>query len=46
MRGVAMLVGLRTAAYFDERLSLRRAHQLFVEHVRTLTGAKDRGGQS
>jgi AcrR family transcriptional regulator len=34
----AMLIGLRTAAYFDKRLSLSRARRLFHNQVMTLAG--------
>ncbi len=34
----SMLVGLRTSAYFDERLGLRRAHALFLGHALRLAG--------
>jgi len=34
----AMLIGLRTAVYFDERLELRKAHRLFRTTMRTIAG--------
>ena len=38
----AMLIGLRTAAYFDERLSLPRARQLFQDEMLNLAGYNQR----
>lgn len=38
----AMLIGLRTAAYFDERLGLPRARRLFNEEMLNLAGFKQR----
>jgi AcrR family transcriptional regulator len=38
----AILIGLRTAAYFDERLSLPRARRLFNEEMLNLAGFRQR----
>jgi len=38
----AMLIGLRTAAYFDERLGLPRARRLFNEEMLNLAGFRQR----
>jgi AcrR family transcriptional regulator len=38
----AMLIGLRTAAYFDERLGLPRARRLFNEEMLNLAGLRQR----
>ena len=38
----AMLIGLRTAAYFDERLGLPRARRLFNEEMLNLAGFQQR----
>jgi len=36
--GYSLLIGLRTAAYFDRRLKLKRAHYLFHEELLNLAG--------
>jgi AcrR family transcriptional regulator len=38
----AMLIGLRTAAYFDERLGLPRARRLFNDEMLNLAGFRQR----
>jgi len=38
----AMLIGLRTAAYFDERLGLPRARRLFYHEMLNLAGFRQR----
>ncbi len=39
----AMLIGLRTAAYFDKRLGLPRARGLFYDEMLNLAGFSQRG---
>lgn len=34
----AMLIGLRSAVYFDEKLSLREAHRLFLSSMLAIAG--------
>ncbi|MDP6828386.1 MAG: TetR/AcrR family transcriptional regulator [Kiritimatiellia bacterium] len=36
--GYSLLIGLRTAAYFDRRLKLKRAQRLFYDELRNLAG--------
>lgn len=38
----SLLIGLRTAAYFDRRVELPRARRLFNEEVLSLAGIRDR----
>jgi len=38
----AILIGLRTAAYFDERLGLPRARRLFYDEMLNLAGFRQR----
>jgi AcrR family transcriptional regulator len=38
----AILIGLRTAAYFDKKLKLARARELFHEEMRNLAGVRER----
>ena len=38
----AMLIGLRTAAYFDKRLGLPRARRLFYDEMMNLAGFRQR----
>lgn len=38
----ASLIGLRTAAYFDKRVTLSMARQLFHEEMLSLSGVRDR----